>query len=380
MVTLLFYTINNALLLLWAALFCFHKPTKTKNLVFILISFSQLFLVMAFRTGIGFDYNMYAVGFRNMAQTGFGDMNYYDWEFGYVLFNKLLGLIPGFDYQMLMIVLSIIAILPAALFIYRHSEMPWLSTILYVNLFMFFMSMNFLRQMIAVSLVMISWHFMKRNKFILFAVMIVIASFFHQTVLLMLPVYFLVKMKPALKELLIYGFILLWFYAASANLFNLVLNFYHEEYKESSFIVQGLSFIYAVLPLFLTIVSFVLVKLGTINLTNENKYLINLSFIGTLMMVTMAKHSIIERLSYFFIIFMILLVPVVYRSLRTKGIRYTTQSEKVIDLTSEKAKKILSVTFLLLILALSYVHFYYGLNENAHGCKNYETWLHLFDS
>lgn len=378
MLLLLFYTINNAVIILWAAIFCFRKPTKSKNLIFILLAFSQLFMLMAFRTQIGFDYNMYTVAFRSMANTGFSTLTYKDWETGFIIFTKLLGLIPGCDYQMYMIVLSLIAILPAAIFIYKNSEVPWLSTILYVNMFMFFMSMNFLRQMIAVSLVLLAWHFMKNNRFILYTVIIVFASFFHQTVLVMIPVYFLVKMKPGIKELLIYGFILLWFYTASTNLIDLVTSFYHEEYRESVFIVEGLSFIYAILPIFITVAAFVLIKTETINLTRENKYLTNLTFIGTLMMITMSKHSIIERLSYYFIMFMIILVPVIYQSLKSKGIKYTTSNERVINLTSKKSRTALAVGFLLIILALSCLHFYYGLSENAHGAEVYKSWLHLF--
>ena len=363
---------------MWAAIFCFRKPSKSKNLIFILLAFSQLFILMAFRYSIGLDYQMYAFGFNNMQEAGFGTLSYKDWETGFVIFTKLLGMIPGMDYQWYMIVLSVIAILPAAIFIYKNSEMPWLSTILYVNMFVYFMCMNFLRQMIALSLMMLAWHFMKRNKFILYAVIILIASFFHQTALFMIPVYLLVKMKPGLKELLIYGFIMLWFYTASTNLIDLVTNFYHEEYKESVFIVEGVSFVYAILPLFITIAAFVLVKMETINLTSENRYLTNLTLIGTIMMVTMSKHSIIERLSYYFIIFMILLVPVIYQSLKTKGIRYTTAGDKLINITSVKGRRIISMIFLLSVLALSYVHFYYGLSDGAHGCENYQTWLNLF--
>ena len=378
MLLLLFYTINNAVIILWAAIFCFRKPSKTKNLIFILLAFSQLFILMAFRKQIGFDYNMYAVGFRSMANTGFSTLTYKDWETGFIIFTKLLGMIPGVDYQMYMIILSVIAILPAAIFIYKNSDVPWLSTILYVNMFMYFMSMNFLRQMIAVSLVLLAWHFMKNNKFILYAVIIVFASFFHQTVLIMLPVYFLVKMKPGIKEMLIYGFILLWFYTASTNLIDLVTSFYHEEYRETVFIQEGVSFIYAILPMFITICAFALIKTETINLTRENRYLTNLTFIGTLMMITMSKHSIIERLSYYFIMFMIVLVPVIYQSLKSKGIKYTTSSERVINLTSKKSRTILAFTFLFLVLGLSCMHFYYGLSENAHGAEHYQTWLHVF--
>lgn len=372
---MLFYTISNVLLLVWAAIFCFRKPSKVKNLIFVMIAFTQLFILMAFRYDIGSDYQMYAIGFRNMREGGFGSLTYYDWEYGFVLFTKLLGLIPGMDYQWYMVILSVIAIVPAALFIYKSSEVPWISTVLYVNLFMFFMEMNFQRQMVAVSILLLAWHFLKNNRFIIYTILIVIASFFHQTILIMIPVYFLVKIKPRLKELIIYGFFLLWFYAASSDLIRLVTSFFHEEYNDSVFVRYGVAFVYSIFPLFVTAVAFILVKLGTISLSNENKYIVNLSFIGTILMLTMAKHSIIERLSYYFIPFMLLLVPLIYQSLKTKGIHYVRSDNKVIELTSAKSRMALSLTFLLIALAISYFHFYYGVFENAHGAGVYKSWV-----
>ena len=372
---MLFYTISNALLLVWAGLFCFRKPSRAKNLIFVMIAFTQLFILMAFRYGIGYDYNMYAVGFRDMAESGFSRLSYKDWEIGFVVFNKLLGLIPGMDYQWFMVILSAIAVVPAALFIFKHSEVPWISTILYVNLFMFFMEMNFLRQMIAVSIVMLAWHFMKNNKFILYAILIVIASLFHQTALLMLPVYFLVKIKPGLKELFIYGFFLLWFYTASTNLIQLLTGFFHEEYHDSVFITTGVAFVYSILPLVVTVCGFLLFRAGTISPTKPNRYLINLTFIGTILMLTMAKHSIIERFTYYFIPFIILTVPLIYQSLRDKGIHYLRSGGRVIELTTKKQRMILSLCFLLVVLGLSYFHFYFGLFDHAHGADKYQSWV-----
>ena len=154
---MLFYTLNNLLLLFWSWLFCIRKP--------------QLLLVMTLRNQIGFDYNMYAIGFNQMCEEGFTSLTYKDWEIGFVVMTKLLGMfLPNYIWYLAF--LSIFAVIPAAVFIGRHSEMPWLSTILYINVFLYFMEMNFLRQMIAVSLVMLSWEFIKRNKFIGFAVSI----------------------------------------------------------------------------------------------------------------------------------------------------------------------------------------------------------------
>ncbi len=370
---LLFYTLNHLLLWLWAWLFCFKKPSKTKNIVFVCIAFTQLLLVMVLRNQIGYDYNMYAVGFQQISAEGFSSLTYKDWEIGFVLLTKVLGLIlPSYIWYIGF--LSFLAIIPAAVFIARNSETPWISTILYINLFIFFMEFNFLRQMIAVSFVMLAWLFIKKNKFIAFAVTILFASLFHQTVLVMLPVYFLIKMQPKLKELIVYGYLILWFYMASEGFINILTTFYHEEYSNTVFIKEGLSFVYAIVPLAVTAAAFLLVKWGTLNVTNENKYLINLSLICTILMVTMSKHSIIERLSYYFVIFLILLVPVIYRSLCAKGIQ-ASFGGKTMELTSDKQKKILAVGFLTVILILSYFHFYYGLFENAHGAVPYDIWL-----
>ncbi len=371
---MLFYTINNLFILVWAVLFCAHKPTKIKRLLFVIFAFTQLFAVVLFRYNIGYDYNMYAVGFQFMRADGFANLTYKDWEIGFVVLTKLLGLFLP-NYMWYMGFFALVAIIPTAVFIYKNSDMPWLSTVLYINMFVFFMSMNFIRQMIALSLLMWAWHFLKKNKFIPYAIIILVASLFHQTVLLMIPVYLLVKMKTTVKELLVYAYLLLWFYISSSGFIELITKFYHEEYSGSVFISEGLSYTYAILPILIVAVSFVLTKAGTIADTRTNKYLINLSLIASILMLTMSKHSIIERLAYYFMIFVVLLVPVIYRSLRTNGIHYTFASGKEIALTDDRQKFVLALVFVMVVLGISYFHFYYGLMENAHGVMPYTTWL-----
>lgn len=371
---MLLYTINNLLILIWSAIFCFRKPSKPKNIIFTIIVFSQLLAIMLCREQIGYDYNMYAVGYRFMNEDGFTNLTYKDWEIGFVIMTKLLGMVLP-NYIWYIGLLTIIAIVPAGIFICKHSEMPWLSTILYINTFLYFMEINFLRQAVALSIVMIAWEFMKRNKFIAFAITIIIASLFHQTVLILIPAYFMAKMKPTAKELIIYAYLLLWFAISSTGILNLITNFYHEEYNNSSFLTEGVSIIYSVLPVLTTIFAFILVKSGTINVTKENKYLINLSLMSCMMLITMSRHSIIERFSYYFLIFFILLAPVIYKSVRTSGIKLSFGETKTISITSERSKTAVAVIFVIAVLILSYVEFYYGLFENAHGTVPYNTWL-----
>lgn len=370
---MLIYHLNNISILIWAAILCFHKPSKFKNLIFIIIAFSQLLAISILRYKIGYDYNMYATGFFYMHLDGFETLAYKDWEIGFVLLTKVLGLfLPDFFYYMAFF--AIVSLVPAAIFIYKNSEVPWISTVLYVNTFLFFMTMNFMRQSVAVSLVMLSWHFIKKKKFIPFLIVILIASLFHQTVLIMIPIYFIIKMQIKPKGVVIYAFFLLWFYISSKDLINILTKFFHEEYNRSIFVTEGISIVYAILPLVIALTAFFLSKF-TINTKNENKYLINMAFITALFFITAVRHGIIERLAYYTLIFTILLVPTIYKSIRQNGfiIGFEKKSNNP-AVTTERSKKVAATIVLLIILAISYLSFYYGLNENAHGVVPYNTW------
>lgn len=370
---MLIYHLNNILILIWAAIFCFKKQSKKKNLIFVILAFSQLLAISIFRYKIGYDYNMYATGEFNMHMEGFETLQYKDWEIGFVLLTKVLGLVfPNFYYYMAFF--AVISLVPAAIFIYKNSKIPWISTVLYVNTFLFFMTMNFMRQAVAVSLVMLSWHFIKKKKFFKFLVIILIASLFHQTVLIMIPIYFIIKMKIKPQGMIIYAYFLLIFYISSTDLINILTKFLHEEYNRSIFVTEGISFVYAILPTAIAIIAFLLSKY-TINMSDENKYLINMTIITGLFFITAMRHGIIERLSYYTLIFFILLVPEIYLSIKEKGFCITEKGIKRLANKTQKQKQIIASLVLLMILGISYFSFIYGLSENAHGVVPYNTWL-----
>lgn len=368
---MLVYIINSVLILIWAALFCWYKPSKKKNLIFIILAFSQILFLTVVRARIGNDYDMYAGGFYQMGRTGFEEMSYKDWEIGFVFLTKLMTfLVP--NHIVYFGVLAVICVVPAAIYIYCNSKMPWLSTIMYINMFLFFMEMNFVRQAIALSFVMWAWHFLKNNKFIPFAIVIVLASLFHQTVLIMLPVYLWIKMKPGIKQLLAYGYLLLCFYIASEGIFDLITKFFHEEYNNSVFIKTGVSAVYCIFPVIVAIVGFVLYKTGTIKPTKENRYLVNLGLLNAFIMITMSRHAILERLSYYTLLFVILLAALIVSSLKENGID-VKWGEKSLVLVSNRQKTVLAVSVCAVFLLISSAVFVYGMMHSAHGVIPYNS-------
>lgn len=370
------YLINNVLILVWAAIFCSNKPGKVRKLIFIILAFAQLLTLAILRTHIGNDYDMYSGGFYQMKMKGFEQMSYKDWEIGFVFLTKLLALVVP-NHLIYMGILTAVCIVPVAVYIYLNSKIPWLSTLMFVNMFIFFMEMNFVRQAIALVFVMWAWHFMKKAKFIPFAVLILIASLFHQTVLIMLVVYFWVKMTPGLKALIAYGYVLVCFYISSEGIFNILTKFFHEEYSNSEFVTTGVSFVYAIFPVFVALAAFILYQTGTISPTKENKYLVNFGLLNALIMITMSRHAILERFSYYTLIFVILLVPVIVSSLRENGIktRRLTSGGKSrgVDWTSTGNKRVLSWSMGIAMIAISSGIFIYGMLHNAHGAAPYNS-------
>ena len=90
---MLVYLVNILLIIVWALVFCTGKRTKLKKYLFVGICFLQLYLISAFRMGIGNDYSMYVIGYFGMSIDGFSKLSYNDWEIGFIVLNKLINAI-----------------------------------------------------------------------------------------------------------------------------------------------------------------------------------------------------------------------------------------------------------------------------------------------
>ena len=123
---MLVYLLNILLIIVWALLFRIGKKTRLKQILFVVICFLQCFLISAFRYRIGYDYAQYAIGFFKMVVHGFSDMTYEDWEIGYILLNKIVGLFtaqPG----AIMVVTSAISLAGPAYLIAKYSKNAFVS-------------------------------------------------------------------------------------------------------------------------------------------------------------------------------------------------------------------------------------------------------------
>lgn len=310
------YLVNIYAVCVWALFFCTGKKTLLKRTIFVLLCFAQCVVVAGFRYGIGLDYSMYAAGFFNMASTDFSELSYEDWEIGYILLNKLIGMFSAWPSVFIM-VSSILSLIGPFYLIWRYSHGPFLSVFLYLNMYLFYLDFNFIRQALAMSVMCFAFGFLRDKKFWRFLLLVAIAATFHFTVVYMVPVFLVALMKISPQSMLMYAFGLFFYYIVSDGVLNILLTRFHSEYSASSFIESGITFFYAIFPL-LICAAMVALAFYLKEIPRSLSVLMHMTLMMGFWQVVMTKHSLFERFSYYNMLFVILAVPEAIEAFRTQ--------------------------------------------------------------
>lgn len=384
---MLVYLINIFLIIVWALIFCTGKRTRLKKWLFVGICFAQLYLISAYRYRIGADYSQYAVGFFHMSIDGFSNLQYEDWEIGYVLLNKIIGISTAQPATFIMIS-SLFPLIGPAYLIGKYSVNPFMSVFLYVNLYLFYLDLNYIRQAIAMSIICFAFGFLRDKKFWRFLLIVAIAACFHLTVLYMIPVFFVGMLKVNTRTMLLYLFGLLFYYILSDGLLNIILSSFHEEYSGSIYIENGVYFFYSFFPLMLcagmvALAYFVKDKSRTLEL------LIHLTLMMGFWQIVMTKHALFERFSYYTMLFVILAVPEALRAFKKQltmnlteryandyHVKSKDQEDYRIAARKAEGKSILIVTLVTLgVIVLAFAYNMMGLivpENGVHGVLPYQ--------
>lgn len=120
---------------------------------------------------------------------------------GYNLFVKLTQIITE-NYQVFLMIIAIIFMVPFIFWIIRESKDPIISFVLYSSLFYAFFSITGIRQTIATAMVvLIGDKLIKDKKFVAFMVICLLASTIHFSALIFIPFYFLSRIHVTQKSI-----------------------------------------------------------------------------------------------------------------------------------------------------------------------------------
>ena len=136
-----------------------------------------------------------------------GGKTWYNYERGYTIFNKVVGIFST-NHQVFLFICALISVAPIAYVIYKHSYNLFLSVIVFMGLPTFVVEFSTLRQAIAMSITFLALHFVIEHKPWIFVILILLASTFHGSAILCLLCYPVFYYRNTRKSIIVNIFIL----------------------------------------------------------------------------------------------------------------------------------------------------------------------------
>lgn len=255
-----------------------------------------LILISGLRTNIG-DTGMYVHTYEIIGPNYDGNGVY---EVGFVLFLKFLKSI-SYNPQFMIMTISIIVNICIICTLWNYSEDSFfeLSIFLYISSGYFLVTMNGIRQCLAASIIFAFTPLIIKGKDKWYIVIIFIACTIHSSAFIMIPIYFIARLKPWSKNTLLLvacTIIAMFLYQPLMELASQILGSKVETYKEST--EKGTSIIRIAIFFIPVILSYL--KRDELNKKwMESRIFVNITMLSALVMLFSKMHWVFARFTLY---------------------------------------------------------------------------------
>lgn len=287
---------------------------KKYHKVFILIAMISLIVVSGFRYKSGTDFQTYTENYEVMIENESQDMQ--DGDSGFSILCKLLSNISK-DPQIMFLSTSIITNIFIVFILMKYSIRFELSMWLYITTYTYYSTFNGLRQWMAAAIVFGGTKYLlyERN-FNKYLFIVLFASLFHASALVMIPIYFTIDSKTFSKRnlIIILGFMFAVFaYSKFLPILGSILEgtpyaHYMEDFMNDTNGIHPLRLVVYFAP-----IGVFLLYYKVLNLKKEIKVdrLLNMCIIGFLIMFMALRQVYFARLVFYFDLYYLLLIPMI---------------------------------------------------------------------
>jgi transmembrane protein EpsG len=319
--------INLVLVFLFSYFARYFSSTLVFNGSLMSIKPNKLF---AFGTMLSF---IFVSGLRNnIGDTPFYKHTYvindFNWEFvkaqdevGFAVLQMILKRYSD-DPQILIFTTALITNVLIIIGLYKYSRLFELSIYVYITGGLFLVTMNGIRQCLATAIIFIGTKYLINGNWFKYILIVIFASLFHQSALILIPIYFLVRYKAWTKATLILlsfsVIIVLGFNQFSKVLFSVIENSQYGVY--SQFDEGGAS----VIRVFVFAMPLVIAFFGREKLREiypESDYIVNMALIGLSFMIISTSNWIFARFNIYFELYQIILISWIVKVFREKDQR-----------------------------------------------------------
>ena len=325
------------------------------NTLSLLAIFTILFLLSAFRMEVGNDYETYVDTFHEI------------YVGGYVvtepLFNAVVKILcelsGGENYLLVFAVFAFVTIWIFLKVMYEQADDFFMAFFLFMTLGIYFRTFNTVRYYFVLAITLYSFRYIFRKEYGKFLLLIVLAAFFHKSVLVVIPIYLIANMKwkKWYVAVLSVG-------AATMVLFQdfimeIALELY-PSYKDTIYLETetGLSGnLMSILRCVAVLMLALLCYREAWREDEKNKFYVKLNFLAVLLYLCGSFLPLVGRIGYYLITSQILLIPAILGSIK-----------------DNKKKKIL--TSIVLIACIGYfLIFLRSANQPGVRVLPYKSWL-----
>ncbi len=239
-------------------------------------------------------------------------------DIGFGLFQMQLKNLSQ-DPQLLIFSTALITNVLVVTVLYKYSRMLDLSLYVYITGGLFLVSMNGIRQMLAAAIIFTATKLLIEGRWKGYFLVVICASFFHQSAFILLPLYFVVRTKAWSKStvalVLLAVTAVIGFDQFINILFSAIENTQYAEYK--NFDEGGANF----LRVLINAIPLVIAYLGRERLRElfpESDYIVNMTLLGFVFMIVSTQNWIFARFTIYFGLYQLILISWLVKLFREK--------------------------------------------------------------
>lgn len=267
--------------------------------------FLSLWIISGFRSMVGSDFATYSNYFDYLYYYSFRNSFF---EKGYYLLNVGIHFFTE-NHQYVFLVTSFVTLFLICKTFDQYSKSYMLSIFLFVTMYFYFTSFNVMRQYIAIAIMFYAVrHIVGKDmkKYILFAT---VAGMFHMTAFLIIPFYWLVRVKYNYYFYLIFTTIALFFSYYPSVLVGILSTIIPKYTLYLNYNVGGSSATSIVLITCLVFILSLVYKSRVLKLDEHGLIYINFVFFSLIFAILSSNNILFFRFSSYFYIYCLLLIP-----------------------------------------------------------------------
>jgi len=253
------------------------------------------------------------------------EINDYTWNFvlkqkdiGFAVLKMILKQFST-DPQILIFTTALITNVLIVIILYNYSRIFELSLYVYITSGLFLVSMNGIRQFLASAIAFTSIKFLMNGSWKRYMVVVLFASLFHLSALILIPIYFIVRFKAWSKvtiALVLLSIVIVIGYGQfSTLLFSAIQDTQYGNYKD--FNEGGASILRVVVNAIPLVIAF----LGRDRLRKifpNSDVVVNMTLLGFVFMLIATQNWIFARFTIYFSLFQLILISWIIKLFREK--------------------------------------------------------------